>query len=245
MAKSARFSPKEMVKVGFDRAIEAQYPLAADNVARLRRIHPEKSPEQLIGYINKLYLSTVSATGGGAGAAAAVPNGAVQVPAALADLVMFLEASVLYTLTMAEIQGLHAEDIERRRLLVLAVLVGEGASSAVLDSLAARTAPYWGRQIVKAIPYPAVLKANKVLGKNFITKYGARQGILVLSTQIPFFIGAGIGAGGNALFGWFIVRASRKILGPPPASWADDRAGNSESVVSTEQVAPLNSQERK
>ena len=39
-----------------------------------------------------------------------------------------------------------------------------------------------------------VLKANKVLGPWFITKYGAKQGVLVLSKQIPLGIGIGVGA---------------------------------------------------
>ncbi|MFI7517479.1 hypothetical protein ACIBVK_28680 [Micromonospora echinofusca] len=36
------------------------------------------------------------------------------------------------------------------------------------------------------------------LGRNFITKYGAKQGILVLGQAAPFGIGAVIGGGANA-----------------------------------------------
>lgn len=50
-----------------------------------------------------------------------------------------------------------------------------------------------------------------------------KQGVLVLGKQVPLFIGAGIGAGGNGLFGWLIVKAARKILGPPPESWNELR----------------------
>jgi hypothetical protein len=53
----------------------------------------------------------------------------------------------------------------------------------------------------------------------FVTKYGTKQGVLVLGKQIPFFIGVGIGAGGNHLFGWFVIKAAGKILGPPPELW--------------------------
>lgn len=55
-------------------------------------------------------------------------NGIVQVPATLADLLTFLEASVLYTLCVAEIHRLEREDIERRRLLVTGMLVRNSAS---------------------------------------------------------------------------------------------------------------------
>ena len=86
------------VKTGLNKALEAQYPLAVENVARLRRVNPGKSPAELISYLNAIYLSAVTTTGAGAGAAAIVPNGWVQVPVAIVDLITFLEASVLYTL---------------------------------------------------------------------------------------------------------------------------------------------------
>lgn len=221
MAEEKNFNLQKLVKVKLSRAVDAQYPLAVDNVARLRRVHPDKSPAELISYLNKIYLATITATGAGAGAAAIIPNGWVQVPVAVADLVTFLEASVLYTLSAAEIHGIDVEDVERRRLLVMCVLVGDSAAKSVLEPLVGRTAPYWGKKIVQAIPMPAIDAANKVLGPRFITKYGVKQGTLVLGKQIPLFIGVGIGAGGNHLFGWFVIKAERKILGPPPTSWGD------------------------
>jgi hypothetical protein len=219
VAETKKLDPRALVKAGFDKVLEAQYPLAVESVARLRRVHPDKSPEDLLSYLNKIYLGAVAGSGAGAGAAAVVPNGWVQVPAAFADLLTFLEASVLYTLSVAEVYGLDVEDVERRRLLVTSVLVGNSAATATLEPLIGRSVPYWGRQIVKAIPMSAVNKANKVLGPRFVTKYGTKQGVLVLGKQVPLFIGAGIGAGGNGLFGWLIVKAARKILGPPPESW--------------------------
>ena len=131
------------------------------------------------------------------------------------DVVAFTEASVLYALTLAEIHGIHPEDIERRRLLVQTVLIGDSAITA-LNKGADRTVPYWGKQIVNAIPMSAVLKANKVLGPRFITKYGTKQGVLVLSKQIPLGIGIGVGAFANHMIGRTIVRTARKVFGPAP-----------------------------
>src|SRR5262245_40539792 len=54
----------------FHKAIESQYPLAVDNVARLRRVHPDKSPGELISYLKKVYLTAVPGSGGSAGLAA-------------------------------------------------------------------------------------------------------------------------------------------------------------------------------
>lgn len=220
VANTNKFELGAVVKSGLERALEAQYPLAVKNVERLRRVHPEKSPRQMVKLLNAFYLGAVTTTGAGSGAAAIVPNVWLQAPVAAADLLTFLEASVLYTLSVAEIHGVHAEDIERRRLLVITVLIGDGAAKVTLEPILGRTVPYWGKKIVSAIPMSAIDAANKVLGPRFITKYGTKQGVLVLGKQIPMAIGVGVGAVGNHLFGWTIINAARKVLGAPPDLWA-------------------------
>ncbi len=60
---------------------------------------------------------------------------------------------------------------------------------------------------------------NKKLGPRFITKWGTKQGVLVLGREIPFGIGAGIGAGGNFLVARGSVQAARRAFGPAPAKW--------------------------
>lgn len=241
MADVKKFDPKDLLKAGLNKALDSQQPVAVANVARLRRVHPDKSPAELIAYMNKWYIGSVSATGVGAGAAAVVPNGFVQVPAALADLLTYLEASVLYTLSVAEIHRVDLEDIERRRLLVTGVLAGSSASTQVLEKVIGRAAPYWGKKVVQAIPMTAIDAANKMLGPRFITKWGSKQGILVLGKQVPLMIGAAIGGGGNGLFGWFVVKSARKILGPAPESWdveGDENGTSSLTIVSPDDEMP-------
>lgn len=217
--RNAGASLQSLASSTFDRALIAQQPLAVSNVARLRRLHPGKTPAELIKYMDVFYLGTVTATGAGAGAASIVPNAVVQVPVVLVDLATFLQASVFYTLCVAEIHGVDIEDIERRRLLVTAVLIGNAAATSALEPLIGRMAPYWGKKIVASIPMRVIDAANKVLGPRFITKYGIKQGVLVLGKQLPLAIGVGIGAGGNHVFGRFVVGAARKILGPAPKDW--------------------------
>lgn len=69
----------------------------------------------------------------------------------------------------------------------------------------------------------AVNAANKVLGPRFITKYGATQGVLVLSKQVPLGVGAALGGGGNHVFGRLSVRTANKVFGPPPEVWTERR----------------------
>jgi hypothetical protein len=214
---------KRLIQQGFDRALVAQQPLARKNVERLRRVHPGDTPQELIRRLDRYYLASVTASGGASGAAGIVPGAAI--PTALADTMVFTEASVLYTLSLAEVHSLHPEDFERRKLLVLTVILGDGAARA-LDKAIWRTGPYWARRIVNAIPMSAINRANKVLGPRFITKYGTKQGVLVLGKQVPLGIGAALGAGGNHVFGRLVIRSARAVFGPPPSSWDDGDRGD-------------------
>ncbi|MDR0283345.1 MAG: hypothetical protein LBI33_00415 [Propionibacteriaceae bacterium] len=148
MSDIRKLDPEAALAAGPNKALETPYPLGTEYVARLRRVHPDKPPGELLAYVGKWYLGTVTVTGVGAGAAAIIPNGLVQVPVALADLLTFLETSVLYTLSAAEVHGTDAEDYESRRLLVTVALVGDSTAKTVLKPLIGRTAPYWGRKIV-------------------------------------------------------------------------------------------------
>jgi hypothetical protein len=205
--------PKELASQALTKALTFQSPVARSNFERLRRVHPDATPTELAKRVTGYYLSAVTTSGGAMGAAGAIPGGGI--PSAAFDVVVFTEASVLYALTLAEIHGLHPEDIERRRHLVQTVLIGDSAIGA-LNKGADRTVPYWGKQIVEAIPRSAVIKANKVLGRWFITKYGTKQGVLVLSKQIPFGLGIAVGACSSYIIGRTIVGAARKVFGPAP-----------------------------
>src|SRR3954453_1655977 len=204
---------KKLVSQALTKALTFQSPVARSNFERLRRVHPDETPTELAQRVTKYYLSTVTMSGGAMGAAGAIPGGGV--PSAAFDVAAFTEASVLYALTLAEIHGIHPEDLERRRLLVQTVLIGDSAITA-LNKGADKTVPYWGKQIVNAIPMSAVKKANKVLGPRFVTKYGTKQGVLVLSKQIPLRLGIGVGAVSSRLIGRTIVRTARNVFGPAP-----------------------------
>jgi hypothetical protein len=212
---------KALIVKGVDRALTIQQPVVRAHVQRLRRTRPYAAPTQIVTALEKHYLGTVTTLGGAVGAAAIVPGpGTVAATLlAAAEIPSFLEATVLYALAVAEVHGIEIQDLERRRTLVLAVLVGDSASS-IVAKIAGRTGKHWGKQLVKGIPIPAIRAINKVLGHNFVTKQGTKQGILVLGRDVPFGIGAGIGAAGNWLIGKSSVRAARKAFGPAPKQWA-------------------------
>lgn len=203
----------------FDTVLRKQQPAARSFVERQRRLHPDQTPELLIKSLDKLYLTSVGASGVGAGVAAVVPNGFVQVPVALVDFTANLESSVMYVLALAEIYGVDVEDFERRKFLVTLALLGDSAAKKVTQVVGERTVPYWSKTIINAIPMRAIKGANKILGPWFITKYGTKQGMLVLSKQLPLALGVLVGAGGNAMFGYLVIRSTKKLLGTPPENW--------------------------
>ena len=148
---------KEFASQALTTALTSQSPVARTNLERLRRVHPDETPTELANRVTRYYLSLVTTSGGAMGAAGAIPGGGL--PSAAFDVVAFTEASVLYVLTLAEIYGIHPEDIERRRLLVQTVLIGDSAIT-VLNKGAGRTVPYWGKRIVNAIPMSAVYQGE-------------------------------------------------------------------------------------
>jgi hypothetical protein len=71
------------------------------------------------------------------------------------------------------------------------------------------------------VPLESIRRVNGVLGHIFVTRYGTKQGILVIGRVIPFGIGALIGGGGNYILGSGVVRATRRAFGPPPHDYGE------------------------
>ena len=102
----------------------------------------------------------------------------------------------------------------------MGILLGE-SGSATIGKVAERTGQHWARQLVSKVPMSTLKQINKVLGRHFITKYGTKQGIIVLGRVVPFGIGAVIGGGANATVAALAVRAARRAFGPAPQSWPE------------------------
>jgi hypothetical protein len=103
---------------------------------------------------------------------------------------------------------------------VMGIMLGSSGASTI-PKVAERTGQHWAREIVAKVPASTLKQINNVLGRNFITKYGTKQGIIVLGQVMPFGIGAAIGGGANALLGWSAIRAARRAFGEAPATWPE------------------------
>ncbi|MGH3695009.1 MAG: hypothetical protein ACRDRX_13660 [Pseudonocardiaceae bacterium] len=208
---------------GVERAISIQQAPVAAYVARMRRARPDADPAEIITLLERRYLATVTGTGAAVGGVAAVP--AVGTGAALVlsggETVVFFEATALFALAVAEVHGIRVMERERRRTLLLAVVLGEGGAMLV-EKMTGRKGQHWAELLPEAIPLSSITTINKTLGRWFLKRYVRKQGILVIGRLAPLGIGAAIGAAGNRAFGRTVVAATHRAFGPPPASFATD-----------------------
>jgi len=205
-----------------DKAIGMQAPLVRKNIARARQRNPEATPAEVVRTLERMYVSALAGTGAAVGATAAAPAVGTGIALALSAGEFFssLELSTLFVLSLAEVNGVQLDEIERRRTLVMGILLGESGSTTI-GKVAERTGQHWARQLVGKVPTATLKQINKVLGRNFVTKYGTKQGIIVLGRVVPFGIGAVIGGGANATVAALAVRAARRAFGPAPQAWPE------------------------
>ena len=213
------YEPNRLLLV-VNKALKVQQAAVQGHIARVRRGRPDATPREVIKRLDRQLIAATTSTGAGVGAAAAAPGVGTGVALAVSggEVLTFMEAAALYTLAVAEVHGVQVTDLERRRTLFMAVMLGE-SGTATIGQVAERTGQHWGRQLVHRIPMSQIKAINKVLGHNFVTKYGTKQGVIVLGRVAPFGIGALIGGGANAAMATMITRSARRAFGPPPDSW--------------------------
>jgi hypothetical protein len=206
-----------------DRAIGLQAPLVRKNIARARQRNSEATPAEVVHSLERMYVSALASTGAAVGATAAAPAVGTGIALALSAGEFFssLELSTLFVLSLAEVHGVRLDEIERRRTLVMGILLGQSGSETIVGKVVERTGQHWARRLVSNVPAATLLKINRVLGKDFVTKYGTKQGIIVLGRVVPFGIGAVIGGGANATVATLAVRAARRAFGPAPQGWPE------------------------
>jgi hypothetical protein len=198
-----------------------QAPAVRAYVDRLRRSKPNATPAEIVTKLEKHYLAAVMASGAAVGSAAAFPGiGTLTALSAVAgETVVFLEATAAFALAVAEVHGIGVEERERRRNLVLSVLVGEEGKGAVKDLLGAgRTSGAWLAE-AELLPLPVVSQLNSRLTQYFVKKYTMKRAAMAFGKLLPVGIGAAIGGGGNRLMGKKIVQNAHTAFGPAPARW--------------------------
>ncbi|WIB72524.1 hypothetical protein [Curtobacterium sp. MCBD17_026] len=210
-----------LVRAALDKALSMQNTVVEKHINRARQRNPDATPADVVKTLELMYRSALTGTGAAVGATAAIP--AVGTGAALAlsggEMLSAMELTVLFALSVAQVHGVRVEELERRRTLVLGIVLG-GSSGETISKIAERTGKHWAKAIVDSVPLATLNQINKVLGPNFVTRYGTRQGILVLGKVVPFGIGAVIGGGANLAVSEATIRTTRRAFGPAPGSWS-------------------------
>lgn len=197
-----------------ERGVEAALPVARSRVDRLRRAGV--TPQRALTRLETEYVAAVAVIGGGAGGLAALPGigTAASLTAAGTEISLFVETTALYVLARALVQGEQLPDPAARRLLVLAVLAGEGTQGLVRGVLS-RSGGQWGRRL-SGINRRAL---ERSLARRLLTGFGSRQGALALGRALPFGVGAAIGGAGNAALARGVVSRADQTFGPAPQAW--------------------------
>ncbi|WP_404311422.1 hypothetical protein LG314_08600 [Agrococcus terreus] len=215
-----------------DRVIDAQRPLVVNHLRELRRKHPELTPEQIVQRLERQYVAAVSAGGAAVGATAVVPG--IGTAAALGltavETIGFLEASAFFAQAVTEVHGIHVDDPERAKALVMGLMLGSGGK-ALVRRVAQQTIgrgqagqAFWGELITSRLPTGSMGQVVDFLRRAFLRRMARNTGTSMLGRALPFGIGAAIGGVGNNILGRQVVKAAREAFGPAPLSFGPELA---------------------
>lgn len=212
---------KAVIKV-LDQGSKLQAPAVAAYVNRLRRSHPDDTPEQIIKRLEGQFVLAVTGSGGAVGAAAALPGvGTIaSLGAITAETAFFLEASAVYTLAVAHVHGVNPADHEHRRALVIAVALGD-TGMGIIERAAGQSAKNWGTLLGTRIP--GMRDVNESLLKRFVFNFFKKRALLMFGKIIPAGIGAAVGAFGNRTLAKTIIENAHQAFGPAPARFPAER----------------------
>jgi hypothetical protein len=210
---------------GLDRLLSIQRPIVIAHLRSIRRNHPTATPDELVRILERRYLTAVTTGGAAVGATAVVPGIGTGVTLALSgvETAGFLEATALFAQSVAEVHGLHIENPDRARALVMTLLMGrEGVdlvrqfASQASGAGVSRNA-YWGEVITSGLPKAIMGTVVDRLRRLFIKQFAVRGSAGIIGRAIPFGIGAAIGGVGNHVLGRRVMQQSRLAFGAAPS----------------------------
>src|ERR1700739_2829732 len=205
-----------------ERSSRIHGPAAQAYVARLRRAHPGASPAEIEAKLENRYLAALTASGAAVGSAATFPGVGTltALSAGAGETVFFIEATALFVLAKAAVYNIPADHRERRRALVLDVLVGDDSRRAIGELIGpGRTNGGWLAEGMASLPLPTLARFNARMLKYFVKRYTLRRGALMFGKMLPVGIGAVVGGAGNRMVGKKIVRNAGQAFGVPPTRW--------------------------
>lgn len=217
--------PKPALNRALDSVLRVQRPLVVASLKRLRKKHPQESPEQIARRLEKIYLRDVTVGGGAIGASAFIPGIGTATSIGLSFLAVggYLERTAIYCQSVAELNGVHLEDPEKARTMVMALMLGEDGS-VLMSQLAGQAgkasgiSSKWGLMMGKDSKNFSV---SKTIRNMFIKRFITRQSGAMLGRAMPFGIGAVVGGGANLALGRQVIEAVHDAFGKAPQLFPD------------------------
>lgn len=212
---------ERVLRTAVERALNAQQPVVIARLAKARRKNPDATPAEVIESLGRSYQIAVTAVGAVGGGIAIIPaiGTVASLATATAEAIAALDAAVLYTLAVAEVHRLPMDDLERRRTLVLGIVVGEGGTALMRKVTGGKDR--WARSVTDALPLRVLGPLNNTLTQWFVKRYVTRQVALAVGRALPLGAGLIIGGVGNLLIARAVIRSGEKAFGPAPEEWPD------------------------
>lgn len=190
--------------------------------AALRAEHPAATPAEIVRLLERRYVRRAGLLGGGVGAAATIPavGTGTAVVLTTGQVAAFLASSATYAMAVASVHGVEVEDVERRRTLLMAALLGEDGAEAVSGQMGLGTL-FWARAALTKLPIGTVRSVNRTLTRRLLRFGGTRGGALALGRLAPFGIGAAVGWFGTRAIARNVVSGVQQAFGPAPVAFAE------------------------
>lgn len=220
--------PKPAVTKAVDTVLKVQRPLILSGLKKMREKYPHETPDQLAKRLEKAYLRDVTVGGGAVGATAFVPGLGTAASVGLSVFAVggYLERTAIYAQSMAELHGVHVEDPDKARLMVMAIMLGEDGS-VLMNSMLAHTGKAggvsrkWG-MMMGSKDSGKIFSVERTIRNMFIKRFLTRQSGALLGRAMPFGIGAVVGGGANLALGRAVVKSVAETFGALPAVFPAD-----------------------
>ena len=205
-----------------DKAVQLQTSTIRTYVDWLRRQNPDATPAEIQKLMDKHLKNTVTGTGAGVGAAAAVPGiGLFTGAAAVAgESVLFLDLAAFYAVASAYLRGEDIADPERRRTLVLSLLMGTKGLAIVDAMLGDDAGKIPGKSTLAKFSGPTLANTNNVLQRIAMRSMRKTLRRAWLGKLMPLGIGAIAGTTANRKLADGVIDNVQSGLSAMPAAFA-------------------------
>lgn len=205
-----------------DKAVQLQTSTIRTYVDWLRLQNPDATPAEIQKLMDKHLKNTVTGTGAGVGAAAAVPGiGLFSGAAAVAgESVLFLDLAAFYAVASAYLRGEDIADPERRRTLVLSLLMGTKGLAIVDAMLGDDAGKIPGKSTLAKFSGPTLANTNSVLERIATRSIRKTLRRAWLGKLMPLGIGAIAGTTANRKLADGVIDNVQSGLSAMPAAFA-------------------------